>query len=313
MTIKKRIIIAVVSLAVAIGIILVGASFYNFLFNDKIIGKIIIVQGDAHANKMALIQVLAIRRDDAINWRDQVSREGFRMISETQKEIKENAAALSATIQRFDAKIAELEEDRDMAELAKGLANTLWLVDALDQKNKKDFFALISRIRFPLVKEIEVPAMASEWHDVRDILRDKMIPLIEKEIILQKLTKEKNVKKTKAEGFSRVEQQRRNLRQFISPESLSRMPNWIRPIASDMTDDSGEYSLRLPRGDYYIFASGSRRVFSGLEYYSWAAPVNVPSQKSEKCLLGNMNLVGVANDDLWAETIEAIRLSEESL
>ena len=94
---------------------------------------------------------------------------------------------------------------------------------------------------------------------------------------------------------------RKSLTRAMSFESLTEIPSGVKVASSVLTDDKGEYSLRVPKGGYYLFARGSRTVFDKEERYYWVKKINVPSDESERCLLGNNNMLDGDESHLWSD------------
>ncbi|MEY4379271.1 MAG: hypothetical protein RLZ85_1152, partial [Verrucomicrobiota bacterium] len=72
-----------------------------------------------------------------------------------------------------------------------------------------------------------------------------------------------------------------------------------------------DFSIRLPVGDYYLVARSQRRVFDSNEYYYWVRPVSVPSDESKRCLMGNNNMLGAGDKNLWTDLDELIKSQSE--
>ena len=272
---------------------------YRYFFCDKIVGKVIVVQRDAYANRMALIKVVAIRKADALAWRDRVVRNVYSLNEEIRQEQQDAKGRIEANRKYYDEKIRAIGVTKDAYLRAKDLAKHVWLVDAADDASKTKFFALIAMKGLPRASEVEALAISSRWQEALELMKNELIPDLERQA--QALTKESEEQERSIflESGVKVREFRENLRRMVSPETLAYVPDHVPVADSDITDESGQYSLRLPRGDYYVFAHGSRKVYAATENYSWAVPVSVPSRQSEKCLLGNMNLVGQGSGDLW--------------
>lgn len=310
-TTRSPILTAAAFLFVAVILTGVGYAAYKFVYCEKISGKVIIVQQDAYAHKLALVQVSAVRRDDAIAWRDRVAKDCYFLIEEIRKEIADAQAECSAIETRLDLRIKSAESAKNSYLQIKDIAKHVWVIDSNDVNSKRMFFSLLAAQNPPRSKEIEELAMASKWQAVNELIGNDLIPGVEREI--QKFESDRKVKPAAVMAASRIKirELRDALDRMTSYDSLSSIPPTVHRVATDITDDSGEYSLRLPRGEYYVFASGSRRVFDKTETYSWAVSVSVPSQTSEKCLLGNMNLAGTGAGDLWEPLILGVARAQD--
>lgn len=277
------------------------AATYQFVYLDKVVGKVIIVQQNAHANKLALIEVVAIRREDAHSWRASVARdiawiieEERKVVSDWQSRVAESKERAAQAKSRHEVALARVNELIHHA-------HRVWLIDANDTAAKNRFFSLIAEANRPDLRDVEDFALGSRWQQAHAHLSRSILPaiLLEQDDARRR-AEEEQVALGKAMDAAVSETQER-LRRMLTPESLSRIPANVSIVASDRTDDTGEFVLRVPRGDYYVFAKAGRNVFGNSESYHWAQPVSVPSQLSGKCLLGNMNLMELSDDDLWED------------
>lgn len=279
-----------------------AAAGYHFLYLETISGKVLIVQQNAHANKMALVEVVAISREEAHAWRDGVARDCFWILEEKRKEEAAGEERLRAARAAADRRALEQEGHIARLRQLQFLARKGWEAEGAEAtEHKRRFFLLIAEARRPELAAIEAQAMASSWQDAFMSLKHEVIPEAERELAEMRAKAERNLAEIAVEIASAAEAHDRKLVRTVSMDNLSTIPQTVRIAAVDRTDDTGEFKLRVPRGDYYIIASGERDVFSRTERYNWAQPVSAPSRTSEKCLLGNMNLVEATDDDLWEQ------------
>jgi len=297
---SKSLRVILVSAAVALLLVTTCALFYNLFILERVTGKVLIVQGNAYANRMALVQVVAISSEDARAWRDSIILEHTAQMSLHREQRLQREAALRVSLQGYDRQIsahgATISSLRELAELA----NSIWLVDRLSETTRRRFFRVIQEIEAEVIKQVEASAMSSDWQKVVSSLKRELIPAAERRFTETESLRRQALARFAEDEVRSQQEAQRELEAIVSQDRLSRLPRGIDIVARDRTDDTGEFSLRLPRGDYYLFAQAQRNVLSGAEEYYWAQPVKVPSQFSEKCLLGNNNLVGVGDDDLWA-------------
>lgn len=296
---KPSVKVALIWVAAAMSVLGMTGAAYVFLYLDKVAGKVIIVQQNAHANKLALVEVVVIKREDAHAWRASVARDVVWIIEEERTLVADWQSRISESKER--AAQAKSRHEVDAARVNELIhhAHRVWLVDSNDAASKNRFFSLIAEAKRPDLKDVEEFALGSHWQQAHAHLRRNILPsiLLEQEDALRRSEAEQvALGKAMEEGVAETQSR---LRRMVTPENLSRIPANVPIVASDRTDDTGEFVLRLPRGDYYVFATAERKVFNNYEKYHWAQPVSVPSQLSGKCLLGNMNLVEVADDDLW--------------
>jgi hypothetical protein len=275
------------------------ALVYNFVYLDRIHGKVIIVQGSGFANKLALVNVVAVRRSDAIAWRSNVQKSCFAVLDEYRKVIAEEKSEKTQNDLAYEQELLGSRASLDAAVEMMGLARRIWLIDAGDSESKRRFYLLSGNDKAGVLGSVEGAAMASNWQKAYDSLKNDVIPTLEAKIAKAQKNKEARVNSISAEFKEKRRELLQRYAELISPEALSIMPSYVEVVASDRTDDTGQFSLRLPRGDYYVFAKSERTVISGVERYYWAQPIATSSQLASKCLLGNMNLVGAGSGDLW--------------
>ena len=294
------------SLAVVLLTVL-GWLGFTALNRELIVGKVLIVQANAVANKMALIQVYAIEKSEAERWRHRVAQDCRFLLDQIEAETSECSRQLGATRETYDKSIAKLEESRARAEEAMELSRRVWMVDRQDEQAKRRFFALATEGSFPRAAEIGNHGISSNWQQAFTTLKDQVVPSLQDELAEVRKTKETRLADIQRGSEARVAEHRDNLRRMLSPGSLNAIPSYVRVAARDITDESGEFRLKAPRGDYYVIANGSRQVFDDVERYHWAQPVSTSTQDAEKLLLGNMNQIEVGDDNLWRGLRDEIR------
>lgn len=299
MNVNKRIILAVAAAAGFMAILIALVGGYYLVYLEKISGKVIIVQRNAQANMMPLVKVVAIRRKDALLWRDNVARDYYQQSEDSRKQLIQKSEEWQVIAAGHDRTINQHKAQLAVVSQLMAIAHRVWLIDAGDSTAKSKFFLLLPEARLPDEKLIESLAMSSEWQTVYHTLKRDAVPRAEAKVKDDEDAKEKDALAHAEEFRSLKASLERRLAYLVSDEYLSRIPNNIEIVTSDRTDESGGFVLRLPRGDYYLFAQASRDVFENVEKYYWAQPVTAPSQESSKCLLGNMNLVGSGEGDLW--------------
>ena len=288
-------------------LLLLGFVGYSYLGREQIVGKVLIVQANAVANKMALVQVCAIRRDEALKWRHKVAEDCFFLLNQIEQERGEVAAQLASTKTSYDKLLARLEESRTKAEEAMELSRQAWMVDRRNEQTKRRFFVLATEGSFPRAAEVGNFGVSSDWQQAHLTLKDFVLPAILDEMAATSRKRDGRLSEISRLSDERIEGLRDNLRRMTSPERLNVIPPYVRVSAHDITDDSGEFRLRLSPGDYFVIASGSRRVFDGVERYHWAQPVSTSTQEAEKFLLGNMNQMDVSDDHMWHGLMEEVR------
>lgn len=302
---KYKVLIIFTSLVSVLSMVAIAA--YQFIYLETISGKIIIVQKDAKSNMMALVQVAVISQEDAKYWRDAITKDCFWILEEKRNADEVGKVKLHNTIAHSEMLI--LEQKGHIARLQQLVffAQKIWQEDPLNPDYKKRFFSLISESRRQNLDQVETKAITGEWQDTFMLLKHTVIPQAEKELEAIRTKAFEDQEAVATETFRIAQSFDEKLEYAVSMDKLSRIPKNIPIVAYDRTDDTGRFKLRLPRGDYYVIADAERTVFSSTESYYWAQPISVPSQFSEKCLLGNMNTVDAASDDLWQQLRTQIR------
>jgi hypothetical protein len=285
---------------------------FTALKRELIVGKVLIVQANAVANKMALIQVCAIEKSEAERWRYRVAQDCRFLLDQIEAETSECSRQLAATRETYDTTIARLEGAHARAEEAMELARRVWMVNRQDEQAKRRFFALATEGSFPRGAEIGNHGVSSNWQQACTALKDHVVPSLQDELAEVRKTKETRMADIQKGSDARVAEHRDNLSRMLSPGSLNTIPSYVQVAARDITDDSGEFKHKAPRGDYYVIANGSRQVFNDVERYHWAQPVSTSTQEAEKLLLGNMNQIEVGDNNLWRGLRDEIRTSKVS-
>ena len=296
MNIRLRIALALGAVTLLVAALVLA---YNFVYLDRINGKVIIVQGSGFANKLALVNVVAVRRSDALTWRSNVQKSCFAVLDEYRKVIAEEKSEKTQNDLAFEQELLGASASLDTAVEMMGLARRIWLIDAGDSESKRRFYLLTGMDKTNALGSVEAAAMSTNWQKAYDLLKNDVIPTLEARITKAQKNKEARASSISAEFKDKRRDLLNRSADLISTDALSVMPAYVEVVAADRTDDTGEFSLRLPRGDYFIFAKSERTVISGVERYYWAQPITTSSDLASKCLLGNMNLVGVGSGDLW--------------
>ncbi len=288
-------------------LLLLGLVGFMFFGREQVVGKVLIVQANAVANKMALVQVFAVDRDEALKWRHKVAEDCFFLLNQIEQERTEVAGQLASTKASYDKLLASLEESRSKAEEAMELSRQSWMVDRRNEQTKRRFFALATEGSFPRAAEVGNYGVSSDWQQAHLTIKDSVLPTLLEDLAATARKRDGRLAEISRLSEERIEGLRDNLRRMTSPERLNIIPPYVNVAAHDITDDSGEFRLRLPPGDYFVIASGSRRVFNDVERYHWAQPVSTSTQASEKFLLGNMNQIDVSEDHMWRGLMEEVR------
>jgi hypothetical protein len=304
----SRFIVSIVGVFAILLIAIISFVAYQFLSKEKISGKVLIVQRDANVKKLALIKIYAVRDADVIRWKKDLN-ERLRLAVESIHRFQKESAAAEAEIKEIGEKrVANSNECTTRTEEVTELARKIWLIDRNSQILRKRFNQLITSEGIPRGHEIADLTKNGNWQDAYHLLSEASLPEAQRinRLAVSEFNKEllSHTHKTRL----KVTNMRDALESIIPPPTVQSLPDHIEIRAHDVTDDTGSFSLNVHPGDYYIFAEGSRSVFSTTEHYFWAHPISVPSQESEKCLIGNLNLNGESTlkDDLWHELRQTI-------
>ena len=182
-------------------------------------------------------------------------------------------------------------------------ARKIWLVERNSPQLRLKISDLLTRGNIPLNQEILELTKNNNWQDVYHLLSEASLPDA-KHIHELAASDFRSTLDTHQKDYRiKLISMREALDFLIPPSTVKALPKDVKIRAHDVTDESGSFSLQVAPGDYYIFAEGDRMVFTTTEHYFWAHPITVPSQESEKCLMGNLNLDGESThrDDLWRE------------
>ena len=276
---------------------------YRFLAKKQINGKVLIVQRNADVKKLALIELYAISDSDVAKWKLSIS-EKLRLSVEEIHRFQKEAETEEAEIREIGEKrVQNSAECIKRTKEAAAAARKIWLIDRKSETLRRQFRELITKEPIPGNSDLMKYAKDENWQDAYTLLTSSSIPESERINRLavseygKQLPDHTESKRKKLIGM------REALDDLIPLPTVKALPNDVEILAKDVTDETGSFTLNVLPGDYFIFAEGDRSVFSKTEHYFWAHPIKVPSQESEKCLIGNLNLNGESTlkDDLWYE------------
>ena len=295
-----KVAVAAILFALILPILIWG---YRLLSYKQINGKVLIVQRNADVKKLALIQIGAVEAEDIVHWKESVN-ERLRKAVEAIHRFQKEAAAEEAEIKDVGEKrVSNALDCISRTEEAIDSSRRIWLVDRNSEKSRRRLSELLTRGVIPRNSEVLELTKKNNWQDAYRLLSEASLP--EAKHIHELAV---NDFKTTLDGHKsnyrkKLVSMREALDFLIPSPTVKSLPKDIKVRAHDVTDETGSFTLNVAPGDYYIFAEGDRMVFSTTEHYFWAHPLAVPSQESEKCLIGNLNLDGESTlkDDLWFE------------
>lgn len=296
---RKNVIIAAVAGSVVFAAVAVGLA--SLLSGEKISGKVMVVQRNAEVRKLALVRIRAVSAAEARLWHDRVIREcrGILDASASRKASgdRERKAIASAN----DSMIRRCEQLLDAAVEMRDMSREFWIVDPNQPTKKKRFFEMIATKGIPSSREVEDDALSSKWDRCYESLRHSVVPELESRLRRANERKEAELKAHDASLAHDLEEFRKAFVRATSYESLTEIPDGVEVASSVLSDDNGEYSLKVPKGEYYLFAKGRRAILDKEEKYYWVKKVTVPSDESSRCLLGNNNMVDGEEAHLWSD------------
>ena len=296
----SKVAIAVIFLALVLPLVFWG---YQLLSYKQINGKVLIVQRNADVKKLALIQISIIDAEDVTRWKASVN-EKLRLAVESIHRFQKDSASEEAEMKELGTKrVSNAFDCIGRTSEAIELARKIWLIDRNSEKLRQRLSELLSRGVIPRNHEVSEQIKTNNWQDAYYLLSTASLPeaMHIHEVAVDDF--KRNLDAHQESYKKKVTSMRQGL-DYIAPfPTVKSLPKDIKIRAHDVTDETGSFSLQVSPGDYYIFAEGDRMVFSTTEHYFWAHPITVPSQESEKCLMGNLNLNGESTikDDLWYE------------
>jgi len=276
---------------------------YRLLSYKQINGKVLIVQKNADVKKLALIQIGAVDAEDVDRWK-KIVHERLRTAVEKIHLYQKAAAMEEAEIVNLGGKrVTNALDCINRTEEAIEASRKIWLAERNSSSLRLKISDLLTRGNIPRSQEVLEFTKKNNWQDAYQLLSEASLP--EAKHIHEIAVKDfKDTLDNHQKDYrNKLITMRDALELLVPPPTVKALPNDIKIRAHDVTDDTGSFTLQVAPGDYYIFAEGDRMVFSTTEHYFWAHPITVPSQESEKCLMGNLNLDGESTrkDDLWYE------------
>ena len=276
---------------------------YRILSKSQISGKVLIVQRDAEVKKLALIELSAVSASDVARWKADINENLRLAVGEIHRVQREASLTESEFREVGEKRIANSLECIEKAKEATESARRIWLIERKSEVLRKRFHELLAKAQIPGSNELIEMAKNENWQDAYTMLTTLSLPEAERINRLASLDYSKQMNAHHEATRKKLDGMRAALDDLIPAPTVKALPSDIEVHAKDITDDTGSFVLNVLPGDYFIFAEGSRAVFSKTEHYFWAHPIKVPSQESQKCLIGNLNLNGESTlkDDLWYE------------
>jgi hypothetical protein len=293
-----------ITIFVTLGLLLVVALatvLFGLLSKEVISGKVMVVQRNAEVRKLALVRVYAVSEAEAKKWHDSVLRECRNILDASANRRASGVEERRRIIEENDSSIRRNEDLLDAAIEMRDLAREFWIVDPNQPTKKKRFFEVTASKGVPSGREVEADAMASRWDRCYESLRHSVVPELQERLQKANARKVAELSLHDAEVARDLTELRKALKKAMSHDSLTDIPSDVPVTSSVLSDDKGDYTIRVPKGGYYLFARGSRTVFDKEERYYWVKKVIVPSDESVRCLLGNNNMLDGDEAHLWSD------------
>lgn len=285
----------------------VAAFLFSLLSREVVSGKVMVVQRNAEVRKLALVRIYAVSGDEAKKWRDNVLRECRGILDASASRRAAGADERRRIIDEHDSLIRRNELLLGTAIEMRDLAREFWIIDPNQPTKKKRFFEINVSKDLPSSREVELDAMASRWDRCYESLRHSVVPELEQRL---KRANERKVAELALHDTTLerdLSDLRKALNKAMSYDSLTDIPDGVPVTSSVLSDDKGEFTVKVPKGEYYLFARGSRTVFDKQERYYWVKKVVVPSDESVRCLLGNNNMLDGDEAHLWSDLESLLR------
>ncbi len=307
----KTFLFAIVLLVLAV----FGIFCFNILNKEQISGKVLIVQRNADVKKLALIEIYAISELDVERWKAKINEELGLYVDSIHSFQGESLSTESEIRDVGEKRVANSVVSIQATKEAIDLARRIWLIDRKSEALRKRFRELISTAAIPRSVEFAEMAKEDNWQDIYTTLSNSALPEAERINKAASSDYKKQLELHRKASRERIAEMIESLDAFIPAPKINTLPTDVNICARDVTDDSGSFKLKVKPGNYYIFAEGSRLTGAQTEHYFWAHPITVPSQESEKCLIGNLNLNGESTkrDDLWFELRKRIADQKRAL
>jgi hypothetical protein len=281
----------------------IGICCYSILNNEQITGKVLIVQKNADVKKLALIEIYAVSETDVERWKAKINDELRHCVDSIHSFQGASLSAESEIRDVGDKRMANSAASIQATKEAVEVARRIWLIDRKSETLRKRFRELVTTGSIPRNLEFVEMAKAENWQDAYTILSNSALPEAERINRAASSDYKKQLDLHRKVSREKLSEMIKSLDDLIPAPKVNSLPEDVNICATDVTDETGSFKLKVKRGNYYIFAEGSRSTGAQTEHYFWAHPVEVPSQESQKCLIGNLNLNGESTnrDDLWHE------------
>lgn len=271
-------------------------------------GKVLIVQRDAQVRKLALVKIEIISRDDALKWvaqakpevdalKERATKFAVTMSGHTQGYVK----SIDDFLAQFERKPERISNLGKSAELVFRLRHQAVPDDRIEERD-----SVVNR----LLKEINKNHrdLIAEYYskEISTVTAEDCLNLsIRTKSIFDKLDEEVSDQASAAREYA--SEQSSNVESYMKVyQSSVRM--WMyetKPViqkrATALSDGDGQFTVKLPPGEYVAMAKYSRAlgVDAGEDYY-WAVNFVVGRTGDSELILGNQNLDGNHPSCLWS-------------
>ena len=327
---KKKLL--TLSIAAAFALI---ASFYIYYIKyaeRSVVGKVFIVQKNAEVRKLAAANIEILTKQEAEKWLAQVKPSVEQKLTIAKQTLEQKVALSSiikSTAEKLPSKYEHASIQLDNIRLSSFSQYYLWKgfirqtysrsTENFDESKARALAAEDSKfsekkaqilkewreftadyeIGENFVNEIDSKIKNDSWYTLKDVIRLSGFPKLKR--LAQKITFETNSKlseqKEELDGFRKATNALIKLPMFYPPSIIKRE-------ASAITDGDGQVAIKLPPGDYYVFARYSRELPSETETYFWATQFTVKASNENVFMLQNQNEAFSQDDKcLWPYSI----------
>ena len=296
----------ILSLAALLGAVAVF-SFYNYYSSRadrSVAGKVLIVLNNSEVRKLALVDIQVLSAVEAKRWFDYASPIGY-------KAIKEGEAAYQLIDRELGVELNKSESFITTSLKLKSLGEAALRVRKLQAGGS-------------LMRNDTTASAAKRGTDEVSDGYGKLAYLFQDDIkAMVKDQRFKEIAVSTAEALNKLESEATSvgwqseriagslsrdaaaaLRDIQRVKAAIYMPtSGYSRAAEAISDGDGQFTLKLPPGNYVVFAS-SRRQLPGnqVELFYWAVKLTVTSDSGNSVILGNQNLESNSPECLWPES-----------
>lgn len=297
----KRIVLAVAALLLLAS----GIAFYQYHSAHAerlVVGKVLVVLKNAEVRKLGLVDIQVLPASEADRWVAQVLPMVSKALKESEDSYSEAASGLRAEDERLTGFVTTSIGLRATAEAALRVrklqsGGSLVRNDTTAEAAKRsiqDVTAGYSKYAYFFTDDIKKMVKDERFKEIADSTV-KALDRLGSDALTARLDGERkcgSISRDATRASKRIEEVRASL--YLPPSGLKRAGQAI-------SDGDGQFSLRLPPGDYVVFANSSRQLSEKKEEsYYWAVRLVVRPDSDNAIILGNQNLESASIEGLWS-------------